>query len=462
MASDAKTIRILLVEDVVTVRKIALSMLRSIGHDAVLESANGREAADLLESGEPVDLIISDWNMPEMDGLELLKRVRASDAHRHIPFIMATAQADMAEEKKAADAGVSSFVGKPFDAAELESKIREAMAPSGAAEKTPAAAAPVVSAGKLKLNVAHIQITDHLIIGVLKHLIEKGEMRPRHFDLELVCMPGWNPVRDALARGKVGAACILGPIGMDLFRFDVPIRLILLAHRSGSIFVRNKKGDFSGIYSNFFRGKSFLIPHKLSIHHVLAHMFFRSIGLSPGVVGDPDTDVHFEVVDPIQMPGFLSGNPDAGGFLVAEPLGTKAIENGVADLQFLSSKLWKNHPCCIVAVREDVLSANEDAMYELADMLVRVGAFIENNREAVQNIAVSFLDPDGRLGLKPPMLDRVLKEPLGIKTGELYPVIEEFDKIQKYMVNDMGVGDFIDLETFIDARFADAARKKAT
>ena len=275
MTVDPQNIRILLAEDSAMMRKIEVKTLRELGFEQIVEAANGNEAVRILEAGEMVDLIISDWNMPDMDGYELLVWVRGREASHHIPFLMATGQGDKQQEQKAMDAGVSSFVAKPFNGENLRLKIDEAFGLGGDPAAEPAAGLPRMAAsGKVLLRVAHIQITDHLVLGVLRHMIHKGDLKPQHFELETECMAGWNPVQEALEKGRVDAAFVLAPIAMDLYRYGTPLRLTLLAHKNGSIFVRNSRGDYTAPYESFFSNKTFCIPHKLSVHHMLAHLFF--------------------------------------------------------------------------------------------------------------------------------------------------------------------------------------------
>jgi chemotaxis signal transduction protein/ABC-type nitrate/sulfonate/bicarbonate transport system substrate-binding protein len=460
MTIEPSTLRILLVEDAATMRKIELKTLKSLGYKSITEAGDGAEAISRLEAGEAFDLIISDWNMPNKSGYDLLVWVRGNEATRAIPFIMATGQGDMKQEKKAVDAGVSSFVAKPFNKDELATKIEEAFGILQEEEVVPTAEereSARAESGKITLRVAHIQITDHLVLGVLKHLLEKGEFKAETFELETRCMPGWNPVRDALRKGTVDAACILAPIAMDLFAFGAPVKLVLLAHKNGSIFVRNRTGRYHAPYEDYFRGKSFYIPHQMSIHHMLAHLFFSRIGLTSGMTGEGNPAVNFEVVPPIKMPEFLKSNADACGFMVAEPLGTKSIAAGIAESQLLSSELWDNHPCCVVSMRDDFIEPYSDAVYEFTRLLVDAGRFIEQKPETAAEIAVRFLDPEGKLGLKVPLLKNVLTEERGIRTADLYPEIEDFEYMQKYMVEEMGIGSPINLSDFIVTKFADAA-----
>jgi ABC-type nitrate/sulfonate/bicarbonate transport system substrate-binding protein len=311
------------------------------------------------------------------------------------------------------------------------------------------------------LRVAHIQITDHLVLGALKHLIDTGACQPRYFDLETRCMGGWNPVQKALEKGEVDAALVLAPIAMDLFHYGTPIRMVLAAHQNGSICVRKRGGAVAVDLAGFFKGKTFFIPHILSIHHMLSDRFLTEIGLRPGTVGSDGVDVTFEVVSPVQMPPFLSENTDACGFMVAQPVGKKAILDGGAELLFLSGEMWSYHPCCVVAMQKAFIDSHPDAVHEFTEMLVQAGRFIHEQPVEAARMAVDFLDPEGELALTPPVLESVLNEPDGIRTDNLFPVLTDLDQIQRYMSEKMGYGAIIDLEAFVDTRFAEAACKGA-
>lgn len=465
VSTQHNQIKIMLVEDSPLMRKMEVKTIQSLGYQNIVEVDDGDAAIAKLQSGEPIDLIISDWNMPNKDGYELLIWVRADVKHKSLPFLMATGQSDRAQAEKAIDAGVSSFIAKPFNAEELRVKIEEAMGLREEAKKEEAKSVwepKFAPSGKVILRIAHIQITDHLILGVLQSMIKRGEVVPEHFELETRCLPGWNPVQQDLEKGAIDAAFVLAPISMELFGYGTPIKLVLFAHKNGSIFVRNRQGVFAEPYKNFYRGKTFLIPHKMSIHHMLAHMFFKKIGLKPGYTGQEGVDVAFEVVPPIAMPGFLAENPNTAGFMVAEPLGTKAIAAGSAELQFLSGDLWENHPCCVLAVRDEFSEKYAEAVFEFTDLLVKAGKIVEQKPDTAAEIAVAFLDPNKQLGLKVPLLRNVLKEAQGIKTGDLYPVVEDLNKIQQYMYHEMGIGKLIDVEKFVDTRFADHAFRETT
>ncbi len=117
-----KNLSVLVVDDFATMRRIVRKILRDLQFQEIFEAENGIEALKLLKSNK-VDLVVSDWNMPEMTGLELLKQVRADDQLKHLPFLMVTAEAQKENIVEAVQAKVSNYVVKPFTPATLEEKI---------------------------------------------------------------------------------------------------------------------------------------------------------------------------------------------------------------------------------------------------------------------------------------------------------------------------------------------------
>jgi len=118
------SIKILIVDDFATMRRILKNILKQLGFKNLVEADDGTTAWDVLESQE-IDLIISDWNMPKMTGLELLKKVRASDQYKKSPFLMVTAEAQKQNVIEAVQAGVSNYVVKPFTAEAISDKLKK-------------------------------------------------------------------------------------------------------------------------------------------------------------------------------------------------------------------------------------------------------------------------------------------------------------------------------------------------
>jgi len=115
--------KVLVVADSVAMRQIIKKNLKELGFSELMEAENG--AAGLKKVGEePVDLIVSGWNMPNMTGLEFLKAVRADAGLKRIAFIMVTSEADKEKIMEAVQAGVDQYLVKPFNAMQLEEKIK--------------------------------------------------------------------------------------------------------------------------------------------------------------------------------------------------------------------------------------------------------------------------------------------------------------------------------------------------
>lgn len=117
-----KNMRILVVDDFLTMRRIIINLLRQLGFNNVVEAADGKQALERVHE-EPIDLIVSDWNMPNMTGIEFLKHVRADEKTKKIPFIMVTAEGKKENVIAAVHAGVSNYIVKPFNAATLKEKM---------------------------------------------------------------------------------------------------------------------------------------------------------------------------------------------------------------------------------------------------------------------------------------------------------------------------------------------------
>ncbi len=119
---DTTNMKVLVVDDFATMRRIVKNILKQLGYNNIVEADDGTTALEILEK-EKVDLIISDWNMPKMTGLDLLKNVRGNAEMADTPFIMVTAEAQQDNIILAVKAKVSQYIVKPFTAETLGEKI---------------------------------------------------------------------------------------------------------------------------------------------------------------------------------------------------------------------------------------------------------------------------------------------------------------------------------------------------
>lgn len=125
-AEDAldKNMKILVVDDFSTMRRIVKNLLRDLGFNNCQEADDGSTALPMLKNGD-FDFVVTDWNMPGMQGIDLLKAMRADDKLKTVPVLMVTAEAKREQIVEAAQAGVNGYVVKPFTAATLKEKIEK-------------------------------------------------------------------------------------------------------------------------------------------------------------------------------------------------------------------------------------------------------------------------------------------------------------------------------------------------
>ncbi|MCL2831191.1 MAG: chemotaxis response regulator CheY [Betaproteobacteria bacterium] len=117
-------IKFLVVDDFSTMRRIVRNLLKELGFANVDEAEDGVIALQKLQGGG-FDFVVSDWNMPNMDGLTLLQTIRASDSLKHLPVLMITAEAKKENIIAAAQAGASGYIVKPFTSATLSEKLQK-------------------------------------------------------------------------------------------------------------------------------------------------------------------------------------------------------------------------------------------------------------------------------------------------------------------------------------------------
>jgi two-component system chemotaxis response regulator CheY len=129
MSSDLK---FLVVDDFSTMRRIVKNFLVDLGYNNITEADDGNTALPILKAGG-IDFLVTDWNMPGMPGLELLKAVRADPALAKLPVLLVTAEAKREQIVEAAQAGVNGYVVKPFTAQTLKEKIEKILASRAAA-----------------------------------------------------------------------------------------------------------------------------------------------------------------------------------------------------------------------------------------------------------------------------------------------------------------------------------------
>lgn len=121
-------LKFLVVDDSVTMRRIVVNSLKQIGHDSFVEASDGREALNKLQADDAINFIITDWNMPDLTGLDLVKAVRANPKYETMPILMVTTRGMKEDIVEALSAKVNNYVVKPFTPQVLREKIEQIIA----------------------------------------------------------------------------------------------------------------------------------------------------------------------------------------------------------------------------------------------------------------------------------------------------------------------------------------------
>ena len=121
-------LKFLVVDDSVTMRRIVVNSLKTIGHNEFVEAGDGREALTKLHADDSINFVITDWNMPDVSGLELVKSIRSDDKFGTIPILMVTTRGLKEDILEALQAKVNNYVVKPFTPQVLKEKIEQIIA----------------------------------------------------------------------------------------------------------------------------------------------------------------------------------------------------------------------------------------------------------------------------------------------------------------------------------------------
>jgi len=121
-------LKFLVVDDSVTMRRIVLNSLRNLGYNEFVEANDGREAIEKLSGDSQINFIITDWNMPVVSGLELVKAIRGSEKLSKLPILMVTTRGIKEDIMEALQAKVNNYIIKPFTPAVLKEKIEQILA----------------------------------------------------------------------------------------------------------------------------------------------------------------------------------------------------------------------------------------------------------------------------------------------------------------------------------------------
>ena len=305
-----------------------------------------------------------------------------------------------------------------------------------------AAAAPITrfawaGGAKAKLKIGYLPITDHLLmIAAEREQFKSVELQPVKFS-------SWPEISEALKVGAIDGAFLLTPIGLTLRQKGVPVKVVLLGHRNGSVITVKIGNEINKIED--LKGKTIAIPSPFSTHNLLLRKILTEKHI------DPAKDLKIIDMAPPEMVNALATGR-IHGYIVAEPFGAQAEAQKVGKILTLSKDIWHDHICCVLNLRETALTSHPEAVQELVSGFIRTAAYIEANPVLAAKGSTKIL------GQKPEIIEKVLTSPRDrLSFLNLVPNKADFAATQDYMIKFGVAKERVDLAGYLDDRFAKKA-----
>jgi len=270
-----------------------------------------------------------------------------------------------------------------------------------------------------------------------------------------VSFNAWDPLCNEFASGKLSAALLNIPLAIDLFGAGLDIALVMFCHRGGSLVAG--RPETSRLAQ--FKGKSLLIPHKLSIQHMLMHKLMgdRGIRLQMGSQSSEGM-VCAEAVSMNLMPEMLQSDADGdiAGFVSSDPFVTETAIRGKIPPILTSQALWKNHPCCGLIVQRRLLEDPETTGYIVTE-LFRAAALLDQEMSVAQGPGPDIINAAAQfLGQSTQCTARAIDSSGVTYCPELLiPEKAPLMTVQDYMIHTMGLlASPVDLDALVQPQFA--------
>ncbi len=277
------------------------------------------------------------------------------------------------------------------------------------------------------VRIGHLRTVDHLALGIAAFGPLAWGRELDHLFLEPVSMNGWCQVLERLCDKGIDGAFLPAPAAMDLISAGADLKILLQGARSGAGLVKRLGANIKTVAD--FKGLTVLVPHELSIHTLLVHRLMASVGMRAGT--EATADVVLEPMAPAMMIEALEYDKEGriGGFISPEPFGTLAVESGMGTMVCESETLWPGHPSSVFVLRDAVVNAWPDAVFELVKNLVNPG----RRPSDLVAAAVSFLGQDPRV------VEKVIGKQEAWRAGACsLPDIKTLGIIQDYMKDELG------------------------
>ena len=253
------------------------------------------------------------------------------------------------------------------------------------------------------IKIGYIRITDATPL-LIAHALGYFEDEGLNVE-EPTLLRGWSSLVEAFLTGKVNLAHLLLPIPIWMrYNNNNPVKVIAWAHTNGSALTIRKDSEIKSFSD--LGGKIIAVPYWYSMHNVILQLACRKFGIDPVIKPESDkikeNEVNLVLLPPSEMPTALSAKK-IDGFIVAEPFNALVEEKLEAKIMRFTGDIWKNHPCCVVVMKENIINNNPVMAQKVTNAIVRAESWILDNRSETAKI----LSKDGMNYI--PFSEKVLK-----------------------------------------------------
>jgi NitT/TauT family transport system substrate-binding protein len=259
------------------------------------------------------------------------------------------------------------------------------------------------------LSIGYLPITDAsplLIAHALGYFLQEGLVIERP-----VMVRSWKVLTESFLTGKFDLTHMLFPIPIWMrFKHKIPVKVLAWNHTNGSAIT--VRGDSNITSFNDLKGKQMAVPSWYSMHNLILQLGIKTMGLKPVIRSQSsdldENEVNLFILSPPEMPTALLGGK-IDGFIVAEPFNALAQLKLKARIIRFSGDIWKDHPCCVVVCKEDLIKSNSPSVQKAVNAIVRAQLWLTlNPKEAAYLLS---RDGEGYLPVSKKVLERVFNDP---------------------------------------------------
>jgi NitT/TauT family transport system substrate-binding protein len=268
------------------------------------------------------------------------------------------------------------------------------------------------------------------------------------FDYEYSKYNGWPEIKESLMAGRIQAAYMLAPLVMDLADRGIPIKIVSLGHRSGAVIM--VRADSPYLHFRELAGKLIAIPSRFAVDYLFLRKMLAAEGMTP-------KDVQIVEMAPPDMPAALYARA-VDAYCTGEPFGASAQRAGYARVLRMTRDEWRNYICCVLTVREELISQNTALVQDLVNHVLGAGVWLDakqDNRNKAVVIAAGrkFFNQD------PNIIQFVMDNPTDRVTyGDLRMIRTEFEDLMQLSLDAGTIKHPIAYEAYVDERFANIAQ----